>query len=268
MKAERKDWSVILDQAARIMNSYDTGVTLRQLFYRLVAAGILPNTKSYYTTLSDRTAAARRLGTFPSFIDRTRSIHRPRTFESPNDARQWLSRIYRRDRTEGQSIRLYLGVEKNGLVEQLSSWFWDTGIPIIALGGYSSQTYVDEITEDIESDGRPAVLIYAGDLDPSGEDIERDFVERCGAFVESQRIALTVEQVEQYDLPPAMGKATDTRAAGFVRKYGSLIQVELDALEPPTLRALYQAAIDDYFDKSAFDEATERERTERDSLVD
>lgn len=42
-------WSPILAQAKRIVESYeDTGVTLRQLFYRLVAAGWLPNTVSAY----------------------------------------------------------------------------------------------------------------------------------------------------------------------------------------------------------------------------
>jgi len=32
-------------------------------------------------------------------------------------------------------VRLYLGVEKNGLVEQLRGWFDDLGIPVLALGG-------------------------------------------------------------------------------------------------------------------------------------
>jgi hypothetical protein len=35
-------WKPILKQAALTMQSYDTGVTLRQLFYRLVAKVILP----------------------------------------------------------------------------------------------------------------------------------------------------------------------------------------------------------------------------------
>ncbi len=34
----RLDWPPIIDRAAQIVASYDTGVTLRQLFYRLVAA--------------------------------------------------------------------------------------------------------------------------------------------------------------------------------------------------------------------------------------
>ena len=36
----------VVEQAAAIVASYDTGVSLRQLFYRLVVAEVLPNTRS------------------------------------------------------------------------------------------------------------------------------------------------------------------------------------------------------------------------------
>src|SRR5215510_14642399 len=125
----RITWPRILSVAAEIVRSYETGVTLRQLFYRLVAEGYLPNTPSAYKNLSKTTAAARRRGDFPNLIDRTRAIHRYRTFTGPVDARGWLSDIYRRDRTEGQDLSLYLGVEKHGLVELLRAWFGDLGVP-------------------------------------------------------------------------------------------------------------------------------------------
>ena len=262
----RLDWSVILVRAAEIVGSYDTGVTLRQLFYRLVAAEILPNTRVAYCTLSKVTAEARRAGRFPALIDRTRSIHRYQSFESPVDARAWLREIYRRDRTEGQKYSIYLGVEKAGIVEQLETWFGDLGIPILALGGYSSQSYIDEIVEDVEAQGRPAVLIYAGDFDPSGEDIQRDFLERAGCFDEVVRVALTPEQIEEYELPEQMGKATDSRAGGFVARHGKLVQVELDALPPDVLRHVYSEAIGRFWDDDAYAAVLEREVDESESL--
>ena len=42
MTSPRRDWSAILARAGEIVRSYDTGVTLRQLFYRLVAAAEAP----------------------------------------------------------------------------------------------------------------------------------------------------------------------------------------------------------------------------------
>jgi hypothetical protein len=61
------------------------------------------------------------------------------------------------------------------------------------------------------------VLIYAGDFDPSGEDIDRDFIQRTACFDEVVRVALSLEQVERYDQPPQLGKATDFPRLGVPR---------------------------------------------------
>lgn len=266
MAAPRLDWEAIVAESARIVSSYSTGVTLRQLFYRLVSAQILPNSQNAYKGLSRYTARARREGWFPDFIDRNRSIHRYRTFDSPLEALRWLKAIYRRPRDEGQDYSIYIGVEKSGIVEQLTTWFGDLGLGIVALGGYASQSYVDEIARDVEAQGRPAVFIYAGDFDASGEDIERDFLERTDCWDESERIALTPAQIQQYNLPPLPGKSWDSRAAGFIARHGALMQVELDALDPNDLQGLYQAAIDQYWDDDAFQESLAREQIEEGKL--
>jgi hypothetical protein len=266
MSAHRIDWPHILDEAATIVAGYDTGVTLRQLYYRLVAAHLLPNTTSAYKGLSAKTADARRAGSFPDLIDRGREIHRPGYFGSATDALTWLSWRYRRDRTDGQDVSVYIGVEKAGLVMQLTSWFDDLGIPILALGGYSSQTYVNEVAVDVADQHRPAVLLYAGDFDPSGEDIDRDFVARTGCFDKVVRVALTADQVDEHQLPPAMGKTTDSRAGGFVERHGRLVQVELDALPPDVLEQLYRDALAPFWDTSAWEAVMAEEREQRAQL--
>src|SRR5215210_5197269 len=72
----RTDWAPILERAAEIVWSYDTSVTLRQLFYRLVSKQVIPNTTTAYKRLSSLTAEARRQDEFPDLIDRGRTIHR------------------------------------------------------------------------------------------------------------------------------------------------------------------------------------------------
>lgn len=272
----RLDWPAILDRAGEIVESYDTSVTLRQLFYRLVSEQLIGNTQSNYKQLSSRSAIARRAGAFPDLIDRGRSIHRYEQFEGVDDALSKLLRWYRLDRTARQDVSIYLGVEKAGIVNQLQSWFGDLGLPILALGGYSSQSYVDEVVADVEAqrpyrpeggrliadvdtstdgwwmDQRPAILLYAGDFDPSGEDIDRDFTDRTGCWEKVVRVALSAEQVQQYALPPNPGKVTDSRAAAFTARHGSLVQVELDAIDPTILRSLFQDAIDGFWDTSAY----------------
>jgi len=266
MKKKRVSWEKVLLVAKEIVESSELSMTLRQLFYQLVSRGLIPNTQSYYGHLSKKTAAARREGIFPDFIDATREIHEYLSFQSPVQAKEWLSLRYRRNRTEGQGFSLYLGVEKRGLVVQLKHWFSDYGVPILCLGGYSSQTYVNTVVLHVEQQERPSVLIYAGDFDPSGEDIHRDFVARTNCFDHVERVALNEDQISKYDLVPQMGKTTDPRAFAFVEKYGELSQTELDALTPKQLKSVYMEAFKNYFDFEMYEKVLEKEAEERESL--
>ncbi len=193
-------------------------------------------------------------------------IPRHPTFASPAEALAWLPDVYRRDRTEGQSWSVYVAVEKATMIEQLVAWFGGAGLPVLALSGYAPQFFVDEVAVEVRKRGRPAVLLYAGDHDPSGEDIDRDFVERAGCFAEVVRVALSWEQVVEHDLPPVPGKSTDSRASAFLERHGRLVQVELEALDPTVLRGLYEGALAPFVDESTFEQAVARERRERRQL--
>lgn len=266
--AERIKWGHVINLAREIVESYDTPVTLRQLFYQLVARQLIDNNQSHYKRLSSLTAEARRDGTFPELTDRTRTIHEYQSFTSPADALDYTAEIYRRDRTEGQPVSIYLGVEKAGIVNQLQTWFGDPlGLPILALGGYASQSYVGKTVRHVQAQDRPAVLLYAGDHDPSGWDIPRDFAARTDCWKAVQRIALAPEQVTEYALPESIGKETDSRKTGFVARFGKLTQVEVDALAPDVLRGLFSDAIHTYWDTSVLGAVLERERTETETLA-
>jgi hypothetical protein len=260
----RLSWPPIIARAREIVEESAVAMTLRQLFYRLVAEGLFPNALHPYKHLSRLTAAGRRAGTFPRLIDLTRTIHVPLSFDGPEDARAWLRDCYRRDRSEGQSVQLVLAVEKATQEGFLRSWFDDLGLPVTALRGFDSQSHVDEIVDLIASDPRPSVLLYAGDFDPSGEDILRDFRARAGdGLAEVRRVALDWEQVLANDLPPQLGKASDSRAAEFEARHGRLVQVELEALPPDVLRELYADAVADYWDGDAYRAVVEDEEAER-----
>ena len=270
------DWEPILERAAEIVNSMETGVTLRQLFYILVSERNplfrIPNVHSKYTYLSKKTSAGRRAGTFPDLLDRVSRIERFMYFTGPAPAKRYLRNMYRRDRTEGQPYTIYLGVEKAGISEQLDAWFTDPlGIPHVALGGYPSQSLCDLVRRDVEYADRPSVLIYAGDHDPSGVDMLRDFQNRT-QFDEVIRVALNPEQVQEFELvesvePEVFAKLEDDpRAQSFIRKFGSLVQFEVDAIPPDDLHNLYQDALENYWDADAFEEVLEQEQADMEVL--
>jgi hypothetical protein len=100
-------------------------------------------------------------------------------------------------------------------------------------------------------------------------DILRDLEERTnGSFDVVERVALNFDQVAEYGLPLLPGKATDSRAGGFVDTYGALIQVEVDALDPNTLNTLFENSIAAYWDTSTFDRVREREADDLSRLRD
>jgi hypothetical protein len=270
-----RDWKSILPHAAAIVRSYATGVTLRQLFYRLVADGTLVNNQPAYKALSSKTAEARRTGRFPQLIDQTRAISRASAWESPHAAMTDLVRQYREDRTQGQEHAIYLGAEKATLLPQLRAWYGDRGLPIVVLRGYASQTYTDDVARDVARDERKGILLYVGDFDPSGEDIERDFDERTASFAEITRLAVRPEHIGQYGLVPVPGKVdpitglpADSRAAEFMARHGENIQVEVEALDPNDLRALIDAALEPLWDPDAYQAVLDHEEDSKAELED
>lgn len=162
-------------------------------------------------------------------------------------------------------------MEKDALVAQLAAWYDELGLPVIALRGYSSQTLADLVRQDAHADGRAAVLLFAGDLDPSGVDLERDFLARTACWDHAERVALTAEQVREYDLPPQPGKATDSRAPRFIAEHGQLLQIEVDALEPDDLHRLFDTALARWWNPASYEavlDAEERDRRTRPRSVD
>lgn len=266
-KRERGTWpNIIRPAAAAIVRSYSTGVTLRQLFYRLVSLphdhpARLANTMNEYTALALNTADWRREGIFPDLVDQTRSIAVVPHWDSPKDVIAAAAAGYRRDHTEGQEYQIWLGTEKSGLVNQLKSWFGERGLPIISLGGYASQGYVDQIVRRVDADGRPAILLYAGDHDPTGWSILQNFVDRADCWSNPElrgfnpnvmprhrgykaghagkrgtvpnfdryrkyKIALTPEQCIKYDLPRSFAKEKDNNLNAFELNFVNTLTAE------------------------------------------
>jgi hypothetical protein len=266
----RRNWNPIIDEARRIVASYQYPITLRQLHYRLVSTpglGYL-NDQYDYDYLSAKTADLRRRSAFPDLRDDTRRIHQAPSWASPKDALKTIVGMYRRDRTEGQPNQVWLGGEKATLLAQLEDWFAQLGLPIVLLRGYTSQTYVDKVVDAVLDDPRPAVLIYAGDLDPSGDDILRDFEERTGVWAKVDRVAVTETVVKKLGLPVNTGKRTDSRAKGFVAAHPrlGLAQVEVEAIPPGRLRQLYVDAIKRWHLADPYAEVMAKEEADRQRL--
>lgn len=160
MARERIRWPVVVDRAREIVESYEGGVTLRQVMYRLASAGVLPHTPSMYRRLSARLAQARREGRFPDLIDPLREVHAPPAWPDAGAFLRAAPGWFALDRTAGQRTALYVACEKDTLRAQMTIWLAREGIPVLVVRGFGSQSYVQVVRERTAHDPRPATLLY------------------------------------------------------------------------------------------------------------
>ncbi|MDX2993360.1 hypothetical protein [Streptomyces scabiei] len=273
MAGERVRWPVVVDRAREIVQGYEGGVTLRQVMYRLASEGVLAHTPSMYRHLSSHLARARREGHFPDLVDTLREVHVPPAWPDAGaflrEAVDWFGL----DRTQGQKYALYVAAEKDTLRQLLTGWLAEYGIPVLVVRGFGSQSYVDVVRDRTARDPREAHLVYVGDFDCSGEDVERDWVARTRCWSRVRRVLLTYDQViNEYELPATEGKRRDPRWPAFARRYGfdidHPVQWEVEALEPEELQRLVLAAVDPYIDRDVLTEQIVREEQQRRALSD
>lgn len=257
----------LIETVNLVLGQYEGPLTLRQVFYRLVAAQVVTNSEKAYKRLSAVLTKARLAGAVDDtrIVDRLRQAHRVPCWADLSAFLQAARRSYRREKWAGQPCYLEVWCEKDavaGVLQPITEAFEVTLYPC---RGYNSYSALREAGQRFRASGKPNVILYLGDFDPSGQDMARDIVDRLrrdfGAQVNLQLLALTSDQVEANQLPPAPAKRQDTRAAAFIAQHGDRA-VELDALPPDVLQELVREGIGRYWDKSAF--LAEVDQQERD----
>lgn len=80
-----------------------------------------------------------------------------------------------------------------------------------------------------------------------------------------QRIALTHQQVQEYNLTPNPTKSADPRATGYTEQFGNQCW-ELDAIEPNELQRLVSESIKSHIDADIWNQTLEQQTQERQEL--
>lgn len=266
----------LLDKINNIIEEYAAigipKMTLRQLYYQLVSRGIIANKPSEYSKISDILVEGRMAGIvdWEAIEDRLRVPYRPYHAASVSAAMRDIARQYKTDRQAGQPYNLLVIVEKDALSGVLRPVTSKYMIPLLVNRGYGSCTIMHDMYTSFSGDGRPGKILYIGDHDPSGKDMIRDVVCRIGEFgydVKIDPIALTWDQIEEYDPVPNPAKITDPRAKGYIEKYGN-ISWEVDALRPNVLSKILEDSIIDHMDMDVYREVMEDESEDRKKLYE
>ena len=272
-----------LDETIITILDDEAPLTLRQLYYRLVAAGAIPKTEAAYGTVKRRLLELResRRVDWSEIIDNTRWVTQATTYDGPQAALRATAALYRRNLMASQPVRIEVWAESDSIGSVLSEVTDAYGIPLYIGRGYSSRGYLHAAAEEIDqaaSAGKQTLILQLGDHDPSGEDIARAVRETLERYCtelwwervvddtadplmlpEFERLAVTPKQIEDLDLPYLPVKASDPRTASFAGA-GS---VEIEAIPRQIVLAILRERIEQEIDRRALEVVRVAEESER-----
>jgi len=270
----------VLAQATEIIDEYERlgfKLTLRQLYYQFVSRGLLPNQDRSYKRLGKIISDGRLAGLidWDAIEDRTRFLRKNNHWIDPAEIVDICARQFAIDKWGDQEFRPEVWIEKDALVGVIEGVCNRLDVPYFSCRGYMSQSemWVGAMRMvDWVKMGQKPLIIHLGDHDPSGVNMTSDIAERLQLFCEQHvdaaltpvvnRVALTMDQVDQYNPPPNPAKLTDTRARAYIVEFGGS-SWELDALEPQVLSDLVRDTIDSVRDMDLWREAVRKERQYR-----
>jgi hypothetical protein len=256
-------------------------LTVRQLYYQLVARDVIANTVQEYKRIAGIINDAKLAGLmdWDAMEDRTREFIARTRWESGAAILDAVSKQYHEDMWADQDSRVFVVVEKEALSGVLEPTCKGLDVPLLAARGYPSGSVLWEFVEEqivpAVNAGQSIVILHLGDHDPSGIDMSRDLESRIEVFSDAidfsaitiERIALNMDQVTAQKPPENPAKTTDSRFQSYQKKFGSS-SWELDALKPDYLAALVTRYTRQHIDAKKWKESLARVEAVKTKLVE
>ncbi len=264
----------MLDQALVNIVAEIEPATVRQVFYQAVVHGLVPKDEAKgYKLVQRRLVKLRESGDIPYgwITDNVRIVRGYNRYDGPEDYAQVAAEFYRRDYWAESPVNVEVWLEKDALAGVLEpTVVEECGLDLHVTRGYASVSYLQSAADFIRRDGRPTYVYLLTDFDPSGlsiaETVEIELMNRSWPIeVHTERLAVSREQIDEYQLPTRPTKTTDSRIKNFVHQHGT-DSVELDAMPPATLRSLVRENIEKHMDSDKLRVMKLAEKQERDLL--
>lgn len=263
-----KKSQIIQNAIYSFMEGSESRVTVRQVYYMMTVRGVIPKTEAGYRQVCYQLKNMRLSSRIPFgwIADNTRWSIKPKTYSGLEAALNFWQDAYRRDLWLQQPVYVEIWVEKDALAGVISDITRKYDVPLMVVRGYSSMTFLYECAEEIKRIGKPAYIYHFGDHDPSGVDAAykvRDGLIEHGADINYERAAVTMDQIEEFNLPTRPTKKTDPR----FNNWGDKPSVELDALPPDIFRAEVEQRIIQHIDSEILMRTEITEEQERETLA-
>ena len=275
-KKFRKQSLFLIQKINQVIKDYEEkgfSLTLRQVYYQMVARDIIPNNERSYKNLGALISDARLAGLvdWNAIEDRTRFLRKNSHWSSPSGIISSAAYSYHTDHWAGQENYMEVWIEKDALINIVEQICEPLDVSHFSCRGYVSQSEMWEAAQRLKQRARDKhiVLIHLGDHDPSGIDMSRDIQARLEKFgvesIEFHRIALNMDQIDEFNPPPNPAKLTDSRVKGYIERYGRE-SWELDALDPQDMSNLIKSYVVRYRDDEQYRKVKAREDEEKELL--
>jgi hypothetical protein len=253
-------------------------LTLRGLYYRMVAAGHIPNNIKSYNRFKTLMNDARLGGLvdWHAIYDATRRVVDNPHWATPADMMDSIVPQYNNDKWATQDHRPEIWFEKDAIINVVEPICQRLDIPYLSCRGSTSQSEMWKSAmrlEQIIEGGQTPVIIHIADHDPTGIDMSRDVVDRLALFLGCDdtwvftRIALNMDQILERNPPPQPAKVTDSRYKKYVEKFGEE-SWELDALDPRSMTDMIEDAVAQYRDEALWEDAVAKQEKGRMRLAE
>lgn len=247
------------------MGDIGINMTVRQIYYQLVSKHLIENSLKGYKNYNRILTQARKENLIDPFkiVDTSKPVLIPSSWDNLGEFIQDVRESYKKKIWTLQNNYVEVWLEKDALRGVFKPITDKYDVPLLIGRGYQSFTNLMLGVRRLKNlQDKTINILYFGDFDPTGLDIPRNIQETLfenGINFEFYRLAITQEQIREYNIPPILTKKTDSRARGFIDRFGDEA-VELDALNPKVLREMIESSILKYLDDEQYQESLQQEK--------
>lgn len=249
--------------------------SIRFTYYTATTLGLVTKDDSGAEKVQRAVLAMRRSERMPWewIVDTNRWMRKPDSYDSVEEALAELGESYRKDmwRRAGTAVEVWCESESVAGVLFPVTAEWD--VPLYPIKGQTSDTFAHSTAQEYRRDRRALQIIYVGDHDPHGYEIETNLHHKLVKYsgrsdVSFHRLACNAEHVADLGLSGGPAKKTtyvDAATRAKVAWFGPAVEVE--AIPPGTLRGWLSDAIEAFVDPEALRLHRIAEESERAGLL-
>jgi hypothetical protein len=249
--------------------------SIRHIFYMMTNPRLpvpIDKTDAGYNQVQNRLTLMRRSGriSYDWISDSTRRGYHVPVYNSASDFVRSMSQHYRADMWQSTDTYVEVWAESRSVASVIQDDCEELAVSLYPCGGFSSITLAYDgartINHFTDHGRKRAFIVYVGDYDPAGVIIDGSLEREIRKHLDPEidllfdRVAISEEQIDQYDLPTRKRKSGDRRSLHVKET------VEAEAMPAWIMRDLVRTAIESFLPERMQKVAKVAEESEREFL--